>query len=334
MWQGRIDSETDKKQFRFHQIVQLKDINDIDKNENAFSIIGFECDEGVRRNKGRIGAAAAPNEIRKMISKLPYNIEATETNDVGNVVCENGQLENAQRELGNHIYKLLHQSNTPIILGGGHETLYGHYLGVRDFIGEKHSLGIVNIDAHFDMRDEVVPSSGTMFKQILDQDKNAGYLCLGIQEFGNTKSLFETADSYGCKYIYEENIATNNYTNTFETIDRFARQYDYIMLTLCTDSIISSEAPGVSAPSPFGLEAKVVRKLLRYIGAKENITSFDISEVNPVVDENGKTVRLAANLVAEVMKSLTKKSKGVRQGDGSLASSYVERGQFLYESGN
>lgn len=305
LWDGRIDNESDEKHFRFHQAVQLKNVNDLE-DEHAFSLIGFECDEGVRRNKGRIGAAYAPNEIKKIIAKLPYNVGEVNTIDVGNIVCENDQLEEAQAELGHYTSKLLQLSKTPIILGGGHETLYGHYLGVRSFIGENSTLGIINIDAHFDMRDEDLPSSGTMFKQILDMDKNAGYLCLGIQEFGNTQALFKTADSYGCNYLFEEEITIDNYENTFQAIDTFAEQHDYIMLTLCTDSIISSEAPGVSAPSPFGLEPKVVRNLLRYIVSKQNITSFDISEVNPRLDEHNKTVRLAANLVAEVLKHFQK----------------------------
>ncbi|MDY0406326.1 arginase family protein [Virgibacillus sp. 179-BFC.A HS] len=171
-------------------------------------------------------------------------------------------------------------------------------------MGTDKSLGMINIDAHFDMRNEDEPSSGTMFKQILDQDKNAGYLCLGIQEFGNTRSLFDTAEAYGCKYILEENITENQFQQTFEAIDNFAQEHDAILLTLCTDSIIATEAPGVSAPSPFGLESKTVRTLLRYISSKKNITSFDISEVNPTYDEQEKTTRLAAILVAEVMKHM------------------------------
>ncbi|WP_257352131.1 formimidoylglutamase [Pseudalkalibacillus decolorationis] len=301
-WSGRVDSEDDVNSYRFHQVVKLSDIDKFTENESVFSIIGFECDEGVRRNKGRLGAASAPNEIRKFLSKLPYNISGKETVDVGNVVCKNRELEIAQKELGFHINKLLNKASTPIILGGGHETLYGHYLGIREFIGQEASLGIINIDAHFDMRDDEIPSSGTMFSQILENDAKAGYLCLGVQEFGNTKALFEKADKYGCKYILEENISSDKYKETFQVIDEYSNRYDYIMLTLCTDSITSSAAPGVSAPSPFGLEQKVVRNLLRYIVSKDNILSFDISEVNPLVDENNKTTRLAAYLIAEVMK--------------------------------
>ena len=272
------------------------------KNERAFSLIGFESDEGVKRNNGRIGAASAPNEIRKQLAKLPYHLDkGTRMVDIGNIACENGKLEQAQQVLGEQVAKLLHHSCTPIIIGGGHETLYGHFLGVREFIGSGASLGIINIDAHFDMRESEISSSGTMFKQILDEDQQAGYLCLGIQQFGNTKALFNIAETYGCQYIMEESLTFEDATK--KVIDEFADKYDYVLLTLCTDSINASAAPGVSAPSPFGLDPKLVRSLLGYIVAKENVTSFDISEVNPLLDEDDKTTRLAAYLIAEVMKS-------------------------------
>lgn len=300
-WDGRIDSEKDQDSFRLHQIVALKDAQKLAENESAFGFVGFECEEGVRRNKGRLGAALAPNKIRQFLSSLPYRLEK-KIIDIGNISCEGEALEKAQKELGESIGKLYNSSSVPIILGGGHETLYGHYLGARGHIGPDASLGIINIDAHFDMREDPLPSSGTMFRQILEHDTNAGYLCIGIQELGNTEALFQTADKLGCTYIYEEDVAANDFLQTFKKIDQFAAQHDFLILTLCTDSIISYAAPGVSAPSPFGLDPKTVKTLLRYIAAKNNLLSFDISEVNPLYDEGDRTVRLAAYLIAEVMR--------------------------------
>ncbi|MDS8740870.1 arginase family protein, partial [Streptococcus pneumoniae] len=49
------------------------------------------------------------------------------------------------------------------------------------------------------------------------------------------------------------------------------------------------------------LDPLLVRHLISYITRKANIRSFDISEVNPLLDENGRTVKLAAYLVAEAM---------------------------------
>ncbi len=284
--------------------MNYKHIDDIEQYNQAFAIIGFACDEGVRRNKGRLGARLAPPAIRSLLAKLPYHLpKDVETIDIGDVSCESGDLEKAQEELGQVVSMLYEKNKTPIILGGGHETLYGHYLGAKQFIGHDKTLGIINIDAHFDMRDDEVPSSGTMFRQILEQDDKASYLCLGIQEFGNTKSLFQTAEKLGCHYILEKDLTKDDFQHTFKTIDEFLNNNDHVIVTLCTDSIQSSAAPGVSAPSPFGIEPNTARTILNYIVSKENVLSFDISEVNPLLDEDEKTVRLAAYLVAEIMSS-------------------------------
>lgn len=302
LWSGRVDSHTDVHSFRLHQTVDfLTDINTLEET-SAFYLVGFESDEGVRRNKGRIGAANAPNEIRSFLANLPSTIlHGQSLLDTGNITCEGEKLEEAQEALGDRISKVLSNNGIPIILGGGHETLFGHYLGARKYLGKNTKLGIINIDAHFDMRDEEIPSSGTMFKQILESDKNAGYLCLGIQPFGNTKRLFQDAERLGCIYLLEEAVTDNINNEVYRAIDNFSQKYDAIILTLCTDAITASEAPGVSAPGPFGLSSKTVRKLLQYIVSKKNTLSFDISEVNPLVDENEKTTRLASYLVAEVL---------------------------------
>ena len=308
LWSGRVDSHDDSSSFRFHQVVELTNIEEISNRDNFFAFIGFESDEGVRRNKGRQGASKAPNHIREYLAKLPNHLNSNLI-DVGNVTCQGRALEEAQSTLGNQVAKLLDKNGTPIILGGGHETLYGHYLGARQYIGPNQSLGIINIDAHFDMRDDPEPSSGTMFRQILEQDQEAGYLCLGIQRFGNTPALFQTAERLGCEYVLEEELAQHDFQTTFQIIDEFSSRYDYVILTLCTDSIIASSAPGVSAPSPTGIEPKTVKRLLNYISRKKNLLSFDISEVNPELDENGKTVRLASYLVAEVMAGIDGEKK-------------------------
>ncbi|MGE7762954.1 formimidoylglutamase [Peribacillus sp. NPDC097895] len=305
-WNGRVDSQTDMDSFRYHQRVRLAQISDLtisDKASRTFGMIGFKCDEGVKRNKGRIGAAEGPEHIRQALAKLPCHLSSqTELVDAGNVVCEGKEMEAAQAQLGAAVAQLLESKTIPIILGGGHETFYGHYLGIRKYIGPNARLGIINIDAHFDMRPyEMESSSGTMFKQILDEDHSCGYLCVGIQKQGNTKALFETAKRSKVEYILEEELSLNEMNDTTQRINEFISKNDFIILTLCTDVIDSAYAPGVSAPSPFGLNPKLVRSIIRHVVSNEKILSFDVSEVNPSLDENNKTVTLAAHLINEVL---------------------------------
>lgn len=310
IWSGRTDHLTNRSSFRYHQIIEVNNTQPIDASEQLCTIIGFECQEGVRRNKGQLGAAKAPNELRKELAKLPWKLPIEKRlSDNGNIECDGQQLKQAQQQLGDVITDILSKESTPVILGGGHETAFGHYTGIRQYIGENASLGIINIDAHFDLRSyEEQPSSGTMFRQILERDQNSHYLVLGIQRFGNTQELFEKADELGVTYIEEENMAMGGAGHIESTIEQFIAQHDYIMLTLCTDVLNAAFAPGVSAPSPFGLDPAIVRTIIRQVTSNEKTLSFDISEVNPDVDENNRTVKLGAYLVNEAITSFLERS--------------------------
>lgn len=97
----------------------------------------------------------------------------------------------------------------PIVLGGGHETTFGHFQGQHNFLkdkGKTPELGIVNFDAHFDLRPyDMGNSSGTMFRQMADVCKAEGtpyhYFPIGIQQHSNTVSLFKKAEELGVDYV-------------------------------------------------------------------------------------------------------------------------------------
>lgn len=305
IWSGRTDHLENRTSFRYHQIVELEQIETLKSLEETCVIIGFESEEGVRRNKGQLGAAKAPNALRSELAKLPWKLSKEKRlADIGTIECIGNNLEKAQQQLGEVVNKVLNKKMIPIILGGGHETAYGHYLGVRNHIGEEAKLGIINIDAHFDLRpyDEQT-SSGTMFRQILEQDVNSSYFVLGIQRYGNTQELFDKADELDVTYIYEEDMHYGQLDQVNTTLEKFVQKHDYIMLTLCTDVLNAAFAPGVSAPSPFGLDSTIVRAIIKTVTSHEKVLSFDISEVNPIMDENNRTVKLGAYLTNEAITS-------------------------------
>jgi formiminoglutamase len=309
-WKGRIDSTTNVSSFRLHQKVKRIPINDVSVLDHQHAgIVGFICDEGVRRNQGRVGAASAPNALREALSSLPWTFnDEQQIIDVGNVLCLNHALEEAQRELGGIVKTLLNKKLQCVVLGGGHETLYGHYLGVRTALPKDAKIGIVNIDAHFDLRSyDEQPSSGTMFRQILEQDPHADYFVLGIQRYGNTKELFDKADELHVNYVLEENMTLENKAQITQDLQQFMDNHDYILLTLCMDVLNAAFAPGVSAPSPFGLDTKTVRMIIQQVTAHPNTHSFDICEVNPSLDENGRTVKLGAYFVYEALNHLLRR---------------------------
>lgn len=283
-YSGRIDSSRPE---RFHQIVEP-----YTNEANSDVIIGFMSDEGVRRNKGRIGAKEAPEKIREKLSSLAYTSPIF---DAGSVEGTE-DLETSQKILGKAVSELLSHNNFPVILGGGHETVYGHYLGVRDAYKDKR-IAVLNIDAHFDLRNEE-KSSGTMFYEMLSEDDNIDYFVIGIQPFSNTKSLYENAEKFNVKYWTLDELRNDSYLSAIKTA---LEDYDYVFMTLCMDSIQQSYAPGTSAPAPNGFTAEEIIKTVKYFASLENLSSFDISEVSPPLDIDDRTSSLAALIVITLL---------------------------------
>ncbi|MBQ0138018.1 MAG: formimidoylglutamase [Kurthia sp.] len=304
IWTGRIDANTTADNARYHQIIEHQSLGAVtEQSVPTVGIIGFECDEGVRRNGGQVGSAKAPNEIRHALANIPWRApQPSKVIDFGNVVCRDGRLEQAQEELGEAVHTLIQANNRVVVLGGGHETLYGHYLGVRKAYGKNKRIGLLNIDAHFDLRDySEQTSSGTMFKQILDEDSQAQYMVCGIGRYSNTTELFKRAEAYNVQFFYEDDLSR---AELQLAIDEFAQKCDIILLTVCMDVIDVAHAPGVSATAAFGLLPKQVREIIQIVMQHPTATTFNICEVNPDLDHDHRTEKLAAQLTNEAILGL------------------------------
>ncbi|MGA1847078.1 formimidoylglutamase [Deferribacter abyssi] len=300
-WSGRVDSINDYATFRWHQVI--KQIN-LDKTEKvqkpSIVLLGFCCDEGVKRNMGRVGAKDAPVVIRKYLASLPWHWEDLNLLDAGDILVDDGQLEDGQLMLSQKVDKIRSMGAFPIVLGGGHEVAYGTFSGVKDV-----KPVIVNFDAHFDNRPyENGASSGTMFAQIADEMKEFyKYLCVGIQKSGNTKLLFDRNKKFGGKCVFAEELF-NDLQSVINGIKKFIENTSAVYMTVCMDVFSSSIACGVSAPIPFGIFPNHFLACFKEIAKTGKLVAFDIAEVNPSFDTDGRTARLAAHIIFHVVENV------------------------------
>ncbi|MDY0933252.1 formimidoylglutamase [Chryseobacterium sp. CFBP8996] len=299
IWQGRLDGE----ELLYHRIFQrVKAENNYDAiSTNDFVLHGFAVDEGVRRNKGKQGAKDAPDIIRKNMSNFPVIRPDFSLLDFGNITCEDGNLENTQNELAKKVSKVLLKGGKSLVLGGGHEVTFGHYRGVKTAFQEQ-KIGIINFDAHFDNRQPengVGASSGTGFWQIA-QEGEINSLHIGIQRNSNTLKLFDTAHQFGMKYILADELFFENLPSIYERVNELAEAVDFLYMTICMDVFNASIAPGVSASAYNGIFADAAfMHLYRHILRNEKLIALDIAEVNPSLDIQDHTARLAASLANE-----------------------------------
>lgn len=303
-WIGR-DSE---RQLYWHEHVTLSSLDapDIAVGSNTIGILGYACDEGVRRNHGRVGASAGPGAIRERLGKLSYHALDKSILDFGDVVCHHRALEQCQKALSQSVSWLLSGGVFPIVLGGGHDVAYGHFIGILDHLQsiDNKKIGIVNFDAHFDLRPVVGScNSGTPFYQILSgHGATVSYMPIGIQRQANNQELFDIAERYDVPYVMIEDCSIDQLSSVTDRLLAFIEEQDYIYLTVDMDGFSSAYAPGVSAPSPVGLEPSFVLKLLDVIMGSKKLISCDLAELNPVFDRDKSTARLAAIIVDYIVR--------------------------------
>lgn len=307
IWSGRIDSETDFEQFRYHQVVKCLELDKISTTKQHV-ILGFTSDIGVKRNGGRTGASDGPYYFRKAIGSLCWHGNEDGFIDAGNIIPEHDDLETAHQELGKSVHHILESNNTPFVVGGGHETAFGHFLGISSFLRQHNpsaKLGILNIDAHFDLRPHNgVPHSGSPFLQAHEHakqiDLDLSYFVYGINQDNNTKSLFRKANELGTDYCLNNEIL-NDEKESLSKAQKFIKERDFIYLTICLDVFESGIAPGVSAPAWNGLKLKHALNVIHLLKRSGKIISADICELNPKYDSENNTAKTAGILFSTII---------------------------------
>ncbi|MEO6171298.1 MAG: formimidoylglutamase [Lysobacter sp.] len=299
-WQGRIDDAGDPESFRWHQVIRP-----MQRNAAAgIALLGFASDEGVRRNQGRVGAAQGPAALRQALANLPVT-HSRPLYDAGDIVCVDGDLEDAQQRYAARVTDLLAQGHLLVGMGGGHEIAFASYLGLANS-GDSGRIAIVNLDAHFDLRDGPMATSGTPFRQALRHAESKGmtldYFCLGVSSASNTRRLFHTARETGTRYLTDLEMTLANSVSQVTRLSEWLEPADSIYLTICLDVLPHAVAPGVSAPNPRGVAMEVLEPLIAATLATGRVKVCDVAELCPPFDRDNATARVAARLIHSLVR--------------------------------
>jgi formiminoglutamase len=276
---------------------RLRDFLKPENNENTLvEIVGFPSDQGVVINGGRPGASKAPKLIFEQLQKMTphalwydkHTLLLSGTSGLKIVDCT-GTVKEDQKNLGASVANSLTSNTIPVIIGGGHETSFGHFLG---YTKANMPVHIVNIDAHTDVRPlkEERAHSGSPFKQALEHPHG---LCKSYNVFGLNPASVSLEHLNYVKFHgvaqFEKEISLKNILNWFDE-----HRNENVMITMDMDAVRHADAPGVSAPNASGISKALWLELAFEFGKQRCVTSFDLCEVNPDYDRDGQTIKLAA----------------------------------------
>ena len=305
-WRGREDVAEGAGARRWHQVVCPRDAA-----ASRVALIGFACDAGVARNNGRTGAVAGPGALRKALANVPVH-DLAEVDDLGDVTCAGDALEQAQVEFAGLVSAAVAGGAVPLGLGGGHEIAYASYLGLAGAATPGSSIGILNFDAHFDLRADPRASSGTPFRQALEHGAAGGrrveYLCIGVSRFANTAALYNRARSLGVRWVPDEDVRADRFDALRDEVAGLLSRVDHLYLTICLDVFPAAVAPGVSAPAALGVDPALVERLVDVAVGSGKLRVADVAELNPKFDIDSRSARLGARLLARIAEGVAQRS--------------------------
>jgi len=276
----------------------------VGRSENDYEradivILGCPQDEGVKRNRGREGAAQAPNAIRTQFYKLtPFNIKKR-LFDLGNTDVS-GSLEEIHDRHTEIVTQVLRDGKRLVVLGGGNDISYADGRAMAAVFRPDHWIG-VNIDSHLDVRADQPRNSGTPYRQLLEEK------CLLPAYFYEV--AYQTHFCSPVYYSYIRNLGVNRISlellrsraqADLELKENIRQKFVGHSTALSTffgfdmDAVRSADAPGTSAPSPLGLKAGEFIQLIKYAASLANTRIIEFAEVNPNFDVDDRTAKLVA----------------------------------------
>lgn len=280
-------------------------------------LIGFPQDEGVGRNGGREGARLAPAAIRRWLYRLVGQDPETGVDlgelgaiDLGDLIIDR-ELEYSQGMLAGVVAELLERRCVPVVLGGGHETAFGTYLG---YAAADLDVAVINVDSHLDVRPliEGQGHSGSPFRQMMEHGvlplHGSRYVCLGAQPANTSRLHAEYVRSRGGEIVWAKDARSRLTAHFVRARQRIGAGGVRVHVSLDADVVRAADVPGVSAPAPLGLSGDEVAEWARVAGADAGVSSFEVVEINPSYDVDERSARWAAAVVWQFLTGLASRS--------------------------
>jgi len=134
LWNGRLSDPSSLNQY-WHEVIKfyhdgLEHLKS-ERLNSDFGILGYACDEGVKRNTSRQGAVNGPKAIREQLSKLSAHFSEKIVTDYGDIVAHENNIELAQKLFSNLIQEIIKSGQLSIGIGGSHDLAYGHFCGIQ-----------------------------------------------------------------------------------------------------------------------------------------------------------------------------------------------------------
>lgn len=217
------------------------------------------------------------------------------------------------REIYDTAYGINQRGEIELFLGGDHSLSIGT---VSAITAQADDVGVLWVDAHGDFNTPEITPSGNVHGMALAAVMGLGapeltdighpgakiqpsqVVIIGARDLDPLEKL--ALREKGVRVLTMRDIDERGIAAVTHVALAHLQACSRIHVSLDMDALDPTEAPGVGTPVPGGLSYREAHLLMEILHDSGKVTSLDIVEVNPILDDRNRTARLAVELTASL----------------------------------
>ncbi|CAN7620008.1 arginase [Bradyrhizobium sp. LjRoot220] len=299
-----------------------------DAKKPDIALLGIPIEIGASQAGTLMGPAALRTAgIARVLDQLGFAVEDHGDLAIPAVTPDGPPRPNAKfydevktwvRLLSERAYQLARSGAVPIFMGGDHSLSMGSVNGVaRHWKEQGRPLFVLWLDAHADYNTPDTTITGNMhgmasaflcgeagLDDLLGDQPRASITTDQLDLFG-----IRSIDPLEKKLVQERRVAIADMRALDEfgvgvlirrVIERVKAKNGVLHLSFDVDFLDPAVAPGVGTTVPGGATYREAHLIMELLHDSELVCSVDIVELNPFLDERGRTARVAVELIGSL----------------------------------
>ncbi|MBA4544117.1 MULTISPECIES: arginase [Thermoactinomyces] len=292
--------------------------------KKPITIIGMPMDLG----QGRRGVDMGPSAIRyasaqALLQKLGYEVEdlgdlhvpSPESKSAGDPKLKYlNEIRDVCEKLAETVSGVIARDRFPLVLGGDHSMAIGTIAGAA---AQYENMGVIWYDAHGDLNTGETSPSGNIHGMSLAVSLGIGHpdlvniggfapkvrpehtVIIGARELDPGER--DLIGQLGIKVFTMHEIDRLGMARVMEeAIGIVSNGTDGVHLSLDLDGLDPKDAPGVGTPVPGGVTYRESHLAMEMLAEAGIVTSAEFVEVNPILDRENQTAKVAVALMGSV----------------------------------
>ncbi len=246
----------------------------------------------------------APGKLRAALKRMGrYNVEtggelSARIRDYGNVDLGGLSIEQATGPIREAVSTSVQSRALTLLIGGNNAVTRPGVHGLGLPLGQ---VGLITLDAHFDMREtEAGLSNGNPVRALIEDGLPGRNIAqIGLASFANTAEMHRDALAAGNLVVTMEAVRRGGIRSAVEQALKHTGHCDALFLDCDIDVIDRSQMPGAPGARPGGMNVVDFFWAVRSLASHHRVRIIDLTEWDPPLDSTDLSALTAARWVAE-----------------------------------